>query len=518
MMPAAVPLTHRAWEPILAVGRNCWAIAEAQSAGLLIDGDNFYRGFYEAARQAQHSILLAGWKFNSDVRLLRGRRAESVGNDVRLVPFLAGLCAENPRLQVHVLAWDFSVNYALEWERHQQRPFEEAAPGQVHFQFDAHHATGGSHHQKLAVVDSNVAFVGGLDLNADGWDERAHRAHDPDRRDSGQEPHDPYHDLQAYLVGPVAAELAKYFAHRWHEATGEELLLPPPATTFPRIARGVRLNPAPVALSRNESKTLQDGDSEHEILHLFCDAITKAERLIYLENQYFSSREVFQALVGRMRDAGRPRLAIVLVLPKQLFSWVETAAMDPPRLTMLDRLREVADETGHRLGVYYPVACGGQAEVAVKIHSKLLLVDDRFLTVGSCNVSNRSMGLDSELNVSWEATSPDDHEMVRSIRRVRVSLLGEHAGLSAKAEARRRLRRTDDLVAYLDDVASSGAHGLRHLTREAIVGDRAWLENLERWGLSFDPRTPVLEESVHEALAPASRSLLMRGFRWLLGS
>jgi phospholipase D1/2 len=172
MMPAAVPLTHRAWEPILAVGRNCWAIAEAQSAGLLIDGDNFYRGFYEAARQAQHSILLAGWKFNSDVRLLRGRRAESVGNDVRLVPFLAGLCAENPRLQVHVLAWDFSVNYALEWERHQQRPFEEAAPGQVHFQFDAHHATGGSHHQKLVVVDSNVAFVGGLDLNADGWDRR----------------------------------------------------------------------------------------------------------------------------------------------------------------------------------------------------------------------------------------------------------------------------------------------------------------------------------------------------------
>jgi phospholipase D1/2 len=48
-------------------------------------------------------------------------------------------------------------------------------------------------------------------------------------------------------------------------------------------------------------------------------------------------------------------------------------------------------------------------------------VDDRFLSVGSANTTNRSLGLDTELNVSWEATSWRQRSLIRSIRRIRIS-------------------------------------------------------------------------------------------------
>ena len=63
-------------KPIIEPGRNCWVQEEAESAGLLIDGRDYYRAFYQAAQKAQRRILIAGWRFNSDVRLIRGPDAQ----------------------------------------------------------------------------------------------------------------------------------------------------------------------------------------------------------------------------------------------------------------------------------------------------------------------------------------------------------------------------------------------------------------------------------------------------------
>jgi phospholipase D1/2 len=483
-------------EPILAPGRNCWTIADVESSGLLIDGRSYYRAFYEAARKARRYILIAGWRFNSDVRVLRGKDAEAVGGDLKFLPFLDRLCEHNPELHVYVLAWNFSYIYIHEWEWFQKQKFERGAHGRLHFRFDNQHPIGGSHHQKFVVVDSSVGFVGGLDFNADDWDNRAHLAYHPDRADSGREPHDPYHDIQAYLIGPAAKELSDYFCRRWHVATGEELSLPPPHQgSLPAIRPSVPVTADRIALSRNHPRTLQNSQSVCEILHLYLDAIAAAEKLIYLENQYFSSRVIFRALLERMRAVGRPKLEIVLVLPKRYPSWVELVAMGPPRVRMLDTLRETARQTGHRLGAYYPLAAAGNGrEVHVVLHSKLLIVDDRFLTIGSCNTNNRSMGLDSELNVSWEALSSNDREVVRSIRRARVSLLAEHSGLHKLPLVRRELRRRTGLVDYLDRVANLELSRLRHLTREALLEHGGWFERLAHWsGFSFDPGRPIEE-------------------------
>jgi phospholipase D1/2 len=175
--------------PVLAPGRNCWTVCAADHSGLLIDARAYYKAFHAAAAQARGYLLIAGWRFNSDIRLVRGPDAGQ-GGEEQFLPFLDRLCERNPDLHVYLLAWDFSINYAPEWELFQKRKFEHGRHQRVHFCFDAAHAVGGSHHQKLVVVDGRIAFVGGLDFSSGSWDDRDHRAVHPERVDSGQEPHD----------------------------------------------------------------------------------------------------------------------------------------------------------------------------------------------------------------------------------------------------------------------------------------------------------------------------------------
>jgi phosphatidylserine/phosphatidylglycerophosphate/cardiolipin synthase-like enzyme len=512
--------------PILRPGWSCAAAAEATASGLLIDARNYYRAFYRAARQARRYVLIAGWRFNSDLRLLRGddARREAGAEKVEFLPFLQSLCDANPDLHVHVLAWDFSINYGLEWEWFQRWKFETGADDRIHFRFDDNHSVGGSHHQKFVVIDGRLAFVGGLDFCAGDWDGRRHRAHDPDRIDCGQDqPHCPYHDLQAFVTGPAALLVRDYFRERWRRATGKELALPdPPPGEPPAVQATVPLGRATVALSRNQPATLSDPEPVLEIRRLYPDAIASAERLIYMENQYFSSQVVYDALVRRLTAADRPKLDLVLVLPKQVASWVEAIALEGARLPMLDGLRQTAHEHGHRLGLYYPVSGADDGtEEAVLVHSKLLIVDDRFLTVGSCNASNRSMGLDTELNLSWEAKTPADRDLVRAIRRVRASLLTENCGLWRLPELRRRVRRRRGLVRVLNELSGDRAQCLRPLTNEAVLEDREWVRTLSEWNVQMDPDHPVVEDGLKEVAEKLPALAVVAGvvsFReWLSG-
>ena len=126
----------------------------------------------------------------------------------------------------------------------------------------------------------------------------------------------------------------------------------------------------------------------------------------------------------------------------------------------------------------------------------------------------RSMGIDSELHVSWEAggIASGDRRLVRAIRRVRVSLLAEHGGLSG-VRSMRALARADGLVARLDRStmrpdARLQTHG-RPTPAKATV-----MEIIDPETLPFDPDTspnscadePV-DEGVAGLLAPVAEAI-----------
>jgi phospholipase D1/2 len=484
---------------ILRAGRNAWKTVAPAEAGLLVDADDYYRAFYSAVHRAERYILMSGWQFDSGVPLLRGRDVPA-GADVRFLKCLNGLCEAKPDLQIYILAWNFHVAFALEREWMQRVLFHWLTSSRFRFLFDDCPVSGGSHHQKFVVVDGRLGFLGGMDVCESRWDDRRHLAVNPLRLSRGR-PVKPYHDVQVYLSGgDAAAALQELFVDRWARAGGDPLALHAPSEgeRRPDLPSGaIVIGDAPVALSRTDPRA--PGEEIVEVEQLFLDAIDAAERLIYLETQYFSSRKIYGALVRRLRAPDRPALEVVVVVNERAEALKEELAVGLRQAKILEGLRHAVKGTAHRLGLYYSL-CEGADETfrATYIHSKVIAVDDRFLTVGSANLTNRSMGVDSELHASWEAStpSPEAARLTRVIRRIRVSLLAEHAG-AAGVRAIRGLHPIGGLVARLDDLSRRpGARLQSHGPPTPVQA--AALDVIDPQDLPFDPELPDVDPSAHD--------------------
>jgi phospholipase D1/2 len=474
---------------------HAFRVHPVEEIGLLVDAADYYRAFYRAALGAERYILLSGWQFDSDVELLRGDEAARAEGPTSLLAFLNWLCGQKPELRVWILAWDFHLVFAAEREWMQELVFQWTTDERLQFRFDSNHVERGCHHQKFVVVDGELSFVGGLDLCDDRWDARDHREHNPLRTSRG-EPHQPFHDIQAYAHGTaLAGSLAELFACRWARADGQPMNLPPsPAASRPHSTPQGLLPLAAdhAALSRTDPYGAPSGPErcvEIEALHLA--AIAAAEQLIYIETQYLSARTIGEALTARFRAAGRPPLEVVLVLNKRGETLKEQAAVGLAQAQLIRRLRKVAAETGHALGIFYTLPAtdeGREADHPTYIHSKLMIVDDRLLTVGSANLTNRSMVVDTELNLSVEADGASDRDMSlgTSIRDIRTALLAEHTGGAM-------LPQVTGLVSALEDLAARGASGdcngpyrLRHHPAPDL-GEQAALALIDPQKLPFDP-------------------------------
>jgi phospholipase D1/2 len=163
---------------ILQPMRNCWRVEKVRRASILIDGDAYFSTFRAAATRAQHSIMILGWDFDSRTRMVIER--ESDGFPDQIGKFLRELLRRNHRLQIYVLTWDHHLIYSIqrEWISYAN----VCTPRRLHTVKDGSHPVGASHHQKIAVIDDVLAFVGGLDFAQCRWDTPSHRTnHTPTR-------------------------------------------------------------------------------------------------------------------------------------------------------------------------------------------------------------------------------------------------------------------------------------------------------------------------------------------------
>ena len=474
---------------IIKIGRNSWRGVHADDAGLLVDAADYYHAVYWAISGAQSHVLISGWQFDSGVPLLRGADVPS-GADVRFLKFVDGLCRRRPELRIYLLAWDFHLVFAGEREWLQRVIFHWMTSPNLRFRFADHPVAGGSHHQKFVVVDGRLAFLGGMDVCEARWDDRRHLADNPLRLSHGR-PHKPYHDVQAWLAGREPARaLEDLFSERWRRAGGPPLELRAAVRAEVPLRASLPIGKTTIALSRTDPQP--DGHTIREVECLFEDAIAAADRLIYVETQYFSSRRIREALVRRMRASDRPRPEIVIVVNEQAEALKEELAVGLRQARNLEVLRDTASRTGCSLGCYFSL-CDGAHDTfrATYIHSKLMIVDDRFFTVGSANLTNRSMGLDSELNAAWEHDG-EDSWLIDTIRNVRVSLLAEHAGLSAADAA--GLHPIEGLVTRLDALADRGETRLRCHGAPTPI-QQAAMRLVDPDDLPFDPETTAADNA-----------------------
>jgi phosphatidylserine/phosphatidylglycerophosphate/cardiolipin synthase-like enzyme len=136
-----------------------------------------------------------------------------------------------------------------------------------------------------------------------------------------------------------------------------------------------------------------------EIRQLHLDAIASARRTIFAENQYFTSRLITDAFARRLREDNAPEIAVLS--PFKQSGWLEISTMGVLRGRIHRRLR--AADTNCRYRLYYPTLPWLDAKgECLNIHSKVFIVDDEFLMIGSANLADRSMGTDTECNVALE--------------------------------------------------------------------------------------------------------------------
>ena len=405
-------------------GVNCWRIAHADRVGMLVDGERYFRALFDAFCQAQRSILICGWDFHSKTRLLSDD-VDSHGWPRELGELLNALARKRRMLHVYILGWDYPMIFGLDREWPSLMGTGWKPRRRVHLRYDNTHPVGGSHHQKLVVIDDSIAFCGGIDLTCKRWDTCSHAPTDERRTVSGV-PYPPFHDMMFAVDGEAARALGELVRTRWLKATGEPVRsLPMAGRLWPAWLKPQVVN-ARLAISRTTSPT--NGErGVHEVEAMYVDLVRAAKRCIYIENQYFTANKVGDALAARLQEVDGPE--VIVVLRRLSHGWLEELTMQTLRTRLIQRLR--AADKYNRLRVFYPHVQGLQEGTCVDVHAKTMIVDDEWLRIGSANLANRSMGLDSECDLTLEAGG--DARKREAIRTFRAELLAEHLGSSPDA-------------------------------------------------------------------------------------
>ncbi len=124
--------------------------------------------------------------------------------------------------------------------------------------------------------------------------------------------------------------------------------------------------------------------------------------------------------------------------------------MDAARVQLARAIGKV--DSGNRFRIYVPVTTGG---ADIYVHAKLMIVDDRILRIGSANLNNRSLGLDSECDVILDAALPGNEKAVQNITAVRTRLMAEHLGVDY-AMVEQNFAQSGSIVATIEALRGDG--------------------------------------------------------------
>jgi phosphatidylserine/phosphatidylglycerophosphate/cardiolipin synthase-like enzyme len=400
---------------------SVWCHVKATRAQPVIDAADYFEIIQAAMMNAKHRIMLIGWDFDTRIDLTRSRRKKG-DPPKRLGDFILWLADRTPDLEIKLLKWNIGALKMLGRGSTIVDVAKWAMHSQIQFKMDSAHPVGCSHHQKIVVIDDKMAACGGIDMTADRWDTRDHLDGDVRRKRPNGKLYGPWHDCTMLVEGDAASALAELSRARWVQAGGEEMEPCPAdaASPWPEF-----LNADYQFMEMGIARTRAEYESAFEVREieaLFLEQIARAKKFIYAENQYFTSPKIADAIAARLKESEPPE--IILVGPAKADGWLEQKAMDGARVELVRALKQ--EDHAKRFAFYIPHTKGGDA---IYVHAKLMIIDDRILRIGSANMNNRSLGLDSECDIFIDCDRPGNESACDGIKALRASLIGEHIGL-----------------------------------------------------------------------------------------
>ena len=488
--------TSRPAERIIQPGRNCWRVERASRFYCIQDAADYFRLVRQALLGARKTVFSLGWDITAHTDLY----PNATGQDAptRLDKLLVYVARRRPQLRCYILTWDYGALYTLERDPFTRWRLGWRMPRGVRFGFDDRHPVGGCHHQKIVVVDDQLAFCGGIDLTGHRWDTSAHRPEEPARTTPLGEAYGPYHEVQAMVTGPAATRLGVLARDRWRALGADRM---PPLDSSNEDLWPTDITPDLTNVDVAIARTMPASESRPAIREceaLFLDSIAMARQTIYIESQYFTNDKLAEALAARLREPKGPE--VVVISPKECHGWLEKTTMGAFRDGAFRRL--IAADQHKRLRLVYPTASRSR-DVPTFVHSKVMIVDDVLARIGSANYSHRSMGMDTECDVAVDAGgNPDVRD---GIRQVRDRLLAEHLGLPVGAVAR-GIERWGSIGALIDAREDAEHTLVRIEVSEEAPPPSAVLQ------AAADPDEPIAFGSSVDSLVPAvatsARSLL----------
>ena len=429
---------------------------------VLVHGTEYFaRLLFElnALRQGDW-VHFTDWRGDPDERL--------AGPGTEIARVLAALAARG--IHVRGLVWRSHADQAHFSEQENLHLVETVNEAGGEVLLDERVRRDGSHHQKLFVArhpdspDNDVAFVGGIDLCHGRRDDARHlgdeQVIDLDPRYG---PRPAWHDVHLEVRGPAVGDLAWTFRERWEDSVPLDHRNPLRAV-MRRVARAPRrphpLPPAPAdprPFGRHAVQVLRTYPAkrpphdfapcgERSIARAYIKAFGRARRLIYVEDQYLWSGVASAALVERVN--AEPGLHFVAVVPR--YPDRDGRLSGPPyRIGQQDAMERLREAGGPRVHFFDLEAPSGWP---IYVHSKVCVIDDVWMMIGSDNLNIRSWTNDSELSSAVIDEQRDEREPVDPADR------GEGARVLAR-ETRLRLwcehlgRDDGDNADLLDGVA-----------------------------------------------------------------
>ncbi|KAL0345294.1 UNVERIFIED_CONTAM: Phospholipase D alpha 1 [Sesamum radiatum] len=480
-----------------------------------------WEDIFDAISNAKHLIYITGWSVYTEITLVRDTRRPKPGGDITLGELLKKKANEGVR--VLMLVWDDRTSVGLLKQdglmaTHDEETGNYFRDTEVHCVLCPRNPDDGrsiiqnieigtmfTHHQKIVVVDSElpngnaerrriVSFIGGIDLCDGRYDTQFHSlfrtldtAHHDDFHQANFKgatiqkggPREPWHDIHCKLEGPAAWDVLYNFEQRWRKQV------------FRSIDGGAAFGfpDSPEEAVKSGLVSGKDNIIDRSIQDAYIHAIRRANRFIYIENQYFLgssfswySKDIKDADIGALHlipkelslkivskiEVGEP-FRVYIVLPMWPEGYPETASvqaiLDWQKRTMEMMYRDIVEALKAK-GIianpkdYLTFFCLGNREVKksgeyepsekpdpdtdyaraqearrgmIYVHAKMMIVDDEYIIIGSANINQRSMDGARDSEIAMGAYQPYHLSCKQpargQIHGFRMALWYEHTGM-----------------------------------------------------------------------------------------
>lgn len=345
---------HIAWEEAVAGT----PLTAGNKVTLLVDGPATYQAMFRAIDQAKSNIHLESYIFEDD----------ELGHK------LAEMLMAKQREGVQVAIIHDSVG-TLRTPREFFKQLDDAGIQTLEYNpvnplyLRGKWAINNRDHRKILIVDGKIAFTGGVNISGI-YSKSSFMSKGSAPMSKGSVPGDksslPWRDTHIEMDGPVAAEFQKLFLDTWQRQQGAPLQ---GSDFFPKIA------PQGNELVRAIGSRSHSGD--YTIFRTFLSVINHAERSIHITNAYFvPDAQVLNAL----SDAAKRGVDVKILLPSVTDSGPVFFAGRSNYATLLAAGVKIYERKDALL------------------HSKTMVVDGVWSTIGSTNFDVRSFLHNDEAN------------------------------------------------------------------------------------------------------------------------